>query len=41
VTDPQITFAAEPSSYRHWGLVVDGAVATLTMQVTRVVVLIF
>jgi benzoyl-CoA-dihydrodiol lyase len=34
VTDPQITFAAEPSSYRHWGLVVDGAVATLTMQVT-------
>ena len=29
-----ITFAAEPSSYRHWRLAFDGAVATLTMRVT-------
>jgi benzoyl-CoA-dihydrodiol lyase len=29
-----ITFAAEPSSYRHWSLTFDGAIATLTMRVT-------
>ncbi|MDQ1424530.1 MAG: benzoyl-CoA-dihydrodiol lyase [Acidimicrobiaceae bacterium] len=28
-----ITFASEPSSYRHWSLAFDGAVATLTMSV--------
>jgi benzoyl-CoA-dihydrodiol lyase len=28
-----IDFDREPSTYRHWGLTVDGAVATLTMRV--------
>jgi benzoyl-CoA-dihydrodiol lyase len=32
VTD--ISFATEPSSYRHWSLAVDGPVATLAMRVT-------
>jgi benzoyl-CoA-dihydrodiol lyase len=32
-TEP-ITFAAAPSSYRHWSLGFDGPVATLTMRVT-------
>ena len=29
-----ITFATEPSAYRHWELSIDGPVATLTMRVT-------
>ena len=29
-----ITFATEPSAYRHWELTIDGPVATLTMRVT-------
>ena len=38
VTEPEgsavISFATEPSAYRHWELSVDGPVATLTMRVT-------
>jgi benzoyl-CoA-dihydrodiol lyase len=30
---PDLSFAPDPSSYRHWRLDVDGAVATLTMDV--------
>ena len=30
---PDISFATEPASYRHWRLDVDGAVATLTLAV--------
>ena len=30
---PDISFATEPGSYRHWRLDVDGAVATLTLAV--------
>jgi hypothetical protein len=29
----RIDFATEPARYRHWTLAVDGAVATLTMDV--------
>ena len=29
----ELTFAADPDSYRHWQLDVDGAVATLTLDV--------
>ena len=29
----ELTFAADPDSYRHWRLDVDGAVATLTLDV--------
>jgi benzoyl-CoA-dihydrodiol lyase len=29
----RIDFATEPSRYRHWKLAVDGAIATLTMDV--------
>ena len=29
----RIDFATDPSRYRHWKLAVDGAVATLTMDV--------
>jgi benzoyl-CoA-dihydrodiol lyase len=29
----QISFAADPASYRHWRLAVDGAIATLTLDV--------
>jgi benzoyl-CoA-dihydrodiol lyase len=28
-----IEFATEPSRYRHWKLAVDGAIATLTLDV--------
>ncbi len=34
---PDITFATEPGSYRHWRLDVDGAVATLTLAVDQAV----
>src|SRR6186997_1217717 len=35
MTGPKsITFATEPSCYRHWSLSFEGAVATLTMRVT-------
>jgi len=27
------TFAADPGSYRHWRLDIDGAIATLTLNV--------
>jgi benzoyl-CoA-dihydrodiol lyase len=30
---PDISFAAEPASYRHWRLDVDGEIATLTLDV--------
>ncbi len=30
---PDISFAAEPGSYRHWRLHVDGEIATLTLDV--------
>jgi len=30
---PLVDFRTEPASYRHWGLAVDGPVATLTMDV--------
>ena len=30
---PDISFAADPASYRHWRLDVDGEIATLTMDV--------
>jgi len=33
-TTPMITFATDPSAYRHWELAVEGPVATLTMRVT-------
>ena len=29
----RIDFATDPSRYRHWKLSVDGAIATLTMDV--------
>jgi benzoyl-CoA-dihydrodiol lyase len=29
----RISFAADPASYRHWRLAVDGAIATLTLDV--------
>src|SRR3954467_1882995 len=31
---PVITFATEPSAYRHWKLSIDAPVATVTMRVT-------
>jgi len=33
VTDANIDFQTSPERYRHWGLAVDGPVATVTMQV--------
>jgi benzoyl-CoA-dihydrodiol lyase len=32
---PEISFATEPGSYRHWRLDADGAVATLTLAVDQ------
>jgi benzoyl-CoA-dihydrodiol lyase len=33
VAPPPVSFATDPSSYRHWHLNVDGPVATLAMDV--------
>ncbi len=32
---PPVSFDTHPSRYRHWGLVIEGAVATLTMRVNE------